>query len=114
MHKRRMDGKQLWFAVARRTAALCLAGFTVWGLWLTADFRAVGDAVRQLGENAELAVAVLTAELGKPAEDGTLVGLTGWDKLVLGQSAFLMGGKESVAALAAGELNVEEPPPSRL
>lgn len=111
MHKRRTGGGKLWVSVARRTGAFFLAGVTVWGLWLTADFRAVGSALEQLGENAELAVSLLTAELGEPIGDGALAGMTGWDRLVLEQSAFLMGGREAVAALAAGELE-DEPAPT--
>ena len=107
MH-RRTGRREMWTLVARRTIALFLVGVTAWGLWLTADFRAVGNAVQSLGRNAELAVALLTAELGEPAGEDALAGMSGWDRLVLGQSAFLMGGTETVAVLAAGDL-AEQP-----
>lgn len=111
MHKRRTCGGKLWLAVVRRMGAVFLAGVTGWGLWLTADFHAAGDALKQLGKNAQLAAALLTAELGEPIGDGTLAEMRGWERLVLGQSAFLLGGKESVAAFAAGE-KIENPTPT--
>ena len=49
-------------------------------------------------------MALLSAELGEPVWEDTFAGMTGWDRLVLEQSAFLMGGTESVAVLAAGEV----------
>lgn len=101
MAKKR-TGRKLVGAVARRTAALFLAGVTVWVLWLTADLRAAGAALQELGGNAELAMALLSAELGR-AEEKTL---SGWDRLVLGQSALLWSGREAVAAL--GGQPVEE------
>lgn len=111
MHKKRTGRRGLWAVVARRTAALFLAGTAVWTLWLTADLRAVGAALTGLGENAELAMALLTAELGRTVQDGPLAGLTGWDRLVLAQSALLTGGEEAVAALAARQEEQETPAP---
>ena len=104
MAKRRTGRGAPWRAVARRTAALFLAGVAVWVLWLTADLHAAGAALRELGENAGVAVALLTAELGE-AEDGSLSRL---DRLVLGQSLILSSGREAVAAL--GQQSVEEEP----
>lgn len=89
--------------VLRRAAALFLAGSAVWLLWLTADLRPAGQALRSLGEDGELAAALLAAELGKPVEEtGPLSGLTGWERLLLGQSALLTAGAASLPA--------EEPP----
>lgn len=112
MHKKRTGRGRLWTSVARRTTALFLAGAAVWTLWLTADFRAVGSALGALGENAQLAMALLTAELGETVQDGPLAGMTGWDRLVLAQSALLSGGEEAVAALAARQEAEETPAPA--
>ena len=97
----------------RRMSALFLAGVTMWMLWLTADLRAVAGALEDLGENAELAKALLAAELGETGEDGALAGMTGWGRLVVGQSAMLVNGGAAVAALAVRDLpQTELPPPS--
>lgn len=105
MRKKRV-GRGVWAVVARRTAALFLAGMAVWLLWLTADFRAVGRAVETLGANVEVAVSLLAAELGGEVRNGVLP-MTGWDRLVLSQSALLRSGEETVAALAAQRLEEE-------
>lgn len=88
--------------VLRRAAALFMAGSAVWLLWLTADLRPAGQALRGLGEDTEVAAALLAAELGKPAQEGPLTGMSGWERLLLGQSAVLTAG--------LGELPVEESP----
>lgn len=108
MQKRGTGRRKWWTAVARRTAALFLAGVTLWTLWLTADLRAVAGALEELGENAELAKALLAAELGETEEEGALAGLNGWGRLVVGQSALLTGGSAAVAALSARQI-LQEP-----
>ena len=97
----------------RRTVALFLAGDTGWLLWLTADLSAAGDALKALGDNVRLTAALLTAELGRVAEDGPLAGMTGWERMVLNQSALLAVGKDAVAALSAqaGESEMPDPDP---
>jgi len=113
MQKRGTGRGNWWAAVARRTAALVMAGVTLWTLWLTADFRAVAGALEDLGENAELAKALLAAELGETEQTGAFAGLSGWGKLVVGQSALLTGGSAAVAALAAQQVTAEEPEPTQ-
>lgn len=76
-------------AVARRAVALFLAGAAIWLLWMTADLGAAGDALADLGENARLAAGLLAAELGRTAGDGPLAGMSGWERLAVGQSALL-------------------------
>jgi len=66
---------------------------TLWLLWLTADFGAAGKALKGLADNANLAAAVLDAELGG---DGTQA-LAGLDKLALGQSSLLEANLDPVA-----------------
>jgi len=100
MQRRRTGSGFPWKKVIRRTIALTLVGLTIWFLWLTADFRAVAETLGKLGTRAEVAVALLSAELGAP-EESVLAGLSGWERLVVKQSAILMEGSETVAALAA-------------
>lgn len=98
MHKKRTGRGRLLGTVLRRTTALFLAGAALWMLWMTADLGAASSALGAMGENAELAMALLTAELGDTVQDGPLAGMTGWERLVLAQSALLSGGEEAVAA----------------
>ena len=112
MQKRGTGRGKWWAAVLRRTSALFVAGVVLWTLWLTADLRAVAAALEDLGENAELAKALLAAELGRTEEEGTLAGMPGWSRLVVGQSAMLTGGSAAVAALSAQKVRTEpEQPP---
>lgn len=101
MRKKRVRRRR-YGAVLRRAAALFMAGSAVWLLWLTADLRPAGQALRGLGEDTEVAAALLAAELGKPAQEGPLTGMTGWERLLLGQSALLTAG--------ISELPLEESP----
>ncbi len=112
MRKRR-SGRGGAGKIVRRTVALFLAGVTGWMLWLTADLSAAGDALKALGDNVRLTAALLTAELGRVAEDGPLAGMTGWERMVLNQSALLAVGKDAVAALSAqaGESEMPDPDP---
>ena len=112
MRKRR-SGRGGAGKIVRRTVALFLAGVTGWMLWLTADFSAAGEALKALGDNVRLTAALLTAELGRVAEDGPLAGMTGWERMVLNQSALLAVGKDAVAALSAqaGESEMPDPDP---
>jgi stage II sporulation protein P len=54
-------------------------------LWLTADFAAAGAALKELADNADLAAALLSAELG----DNGSQPLAGLDRLALAQSSLL-------------------------
>lgn len=101
MRKKRVR-RRGYGAVLRRAAALFMAGSAVWLLWLTMDLRPAGQALRDLGEDTEVAAALLAAELGKPAREGPLTGMTGWERLLLGQSALLTAG--------ISELPLEESP----
>ena len=98
--------------VIRHAAALFLAGASVWVLWMTVDFRPAGQALLDLGENTELAASLLTAELGKPASDGPLAGMTGWERLLLEQSALLTAADVAGVAPAPSETPESPVPPS--
>lgn len=82
-------------AVLRRAAALLLALITLAILAVTADLAAAGRALLNLGSQADTAVTLLSAELGKDSADG----LTEAARLVLAQSPLLSSvGTEALAA----------------
>lgn len=108
MRRRRVRGRGAG-PVFRRAAALFLAGAAVWLLWLTVDFRPAGQALERLGRDGAVAAALLEAELGRPAEDGPLAGMNGWERLLLEQSALLAAG---TAVLPAEETPAPSPSPA--
>ena len=72
----------------RLAAAALVAGLAAWLLWLVGDpGAALGDLLR-LADSAQVATALLAAELGAPRQGD---GLSGWDRLVLAQSSLLGG-----------------------
>ena len=107
MRRRRVRGRGAG-PVFRRAAALFLAGAAVWLLWLTVDFRPAGQALERLGRDGAVAAALREAELGRPAEDGPLAGMNGWERLLLEQSALLAAG---TAVLPAEETPAPSPSP---
>ena len=86
----------------RRGVALFLTTVTVWVLSLTADMGAAAETFRTLAESPAFVSAALRAELGNLPEEES--GLTGWQKLVLGQSPTLSAG------LGAGDGTEEDQP----
>lgn len=85
----------------RRAAALALALVALWALSLTTDFSGLPDSLSSLAQRPGFAVGVLSAQLGRPAQEPDAAGLDGWGRLLLGQSALLAGGTQTVAALRA-------------
>ena len=83
-------GQGRWTRMLRRGVALFLTTVTVWVLSLTADMGAAAETFRTLAESPAFVSAALRAELGNLPEEET--GLTGWQKLVLGQSPTLSAG----------------------
>lgn len=109
-------GQGRWTRLLRRGIALFLATVTVWVLSLTADIGAAAESFRTLAESPTFVSAALRAELGDlPAEDQ---GLTGWQRLILGQSPSLSagigrgetGGDEEAAEEVEGEPDDPEDP----
>ena len=109
-------GQGRWTRLLRRGVALFLATVTVWVLSLTADMGAAAEAFRTLAESPTFVSAALRAELGDlPVEEQ---GLTGWQKLILGQSPSLSagigrgetGGDEEAAEEVEGEPDDPEDP----
>ena len=83
-------GQGRWTRMLRRGVALFLTTVTVWVLSRTADMGAAAETFRTLAESPAFVSAALRAELGNLPEEEA--GLTGWQKLVLGQSPTLSAG----------------------
>lgn len=99
-------GQGRWTRMLRRGVALFLTTVTVWVLSLTADMGAAAETFRTLAESPAFVSAALRAELGNLPEEA---GLTGWQKLVLGQSPTLSAG---VGKGETGEAVQESPQPT--
>ena len=78
----------------RRGIALGLALVALWGVGLTADPAALRDRLVR----PEAALALLSSQLRFPAGEEPRA-LTGWGRLLLGQSALLAAGEEGVLRL---------------
>lgn len=78
----------------RRGIALGLALVALWGVGLTADPAALRDRLAR----PEAALALLSSQLRFPAGEEPRA-LTGWGRLLLGQSALLAAGEEGVLRL---------------
>lgn len=100
-------GQGRWTRMLRRGVALFLTTVTVWVLSLTADMGAAAETFRTLAESPAFVSAALRAELGNLPEEED--GLTGWQKLVLGQSPTLSAG---VGKGETGEAVQETPQPT--
>ena len=100
-------GQGRWTRLLRRGVALFLTTVTVWVLSLTADMGAAAETFRTLAESPAFVSAALRAELGSLPEEES--GLTGWQKLVLGQSPTLSAG---VGKGETGEAVQESPQPT--
>ena len=100
-------GQGRWTRLLRRGVALFLTTVTVWVLSLTADMGAAAETFRTLAESPAFVSAALRAELGNLPEEES--GLTGWQKLVLGQSPTLSAG---VGKGETGEAVQESPQPT--
>ena len=86
MRKRRTTRPVL--RLLRLGLAAVAAGAGLWLVWLVGDpATAVGDLLK-LADRAQIAAALLSAELGTPRQGD---GLSGWDRLVLAQSSLLSG-----------------------
>lgn len=104
MRKKRMSGSRLGRGI-RQGVALFLAVAGLWLVWLTGDPAAAVSHLTSAAADAELAVALLGAELGAGADGSDL---SGWDRLVLSQSSLLSAVMEKEDALP-GESAAPEP-----
>ena len=72
----------------RMGAAVFVAALAAWLLWLVGDPAAAVRELARLADSANVAAALLSAELGAPRQKD---GLSAWDRLVLAQSSLLGG-----------------------
>jgi stage II sporulation protein P len=87
-------------------------GLAVAGLWmaaLTADPGAVSGALTGLGQKPGLALTLLSAQMGYPADLSQYQALTGQNRLLLQASPLLAAGEEGILALQQQESST--PPP---
>lgn len=83
-----------WLRVLRRGVALALALTAAWFLSLTADFSLPGPEA--LWGSPALAVSLLSSQL--PAAPPSERALTGWPRLLLGQSPLLAAAEDAILA----------------
>lgn len=89
------EAKRLKTAL-RRGIALGLALAGLWAVGLTADPEAIPKLLTGLGERPGLAVSLLAAEVGHPADLSASQAITGWPRLLLQSSAALGAGERAV------------------
>lgn len=94
-----MKQKIQWGRLLRRGLALFMATVAVWLLMAAAGMGAATGAIRALGADPDFVEAVLRAELGALPESGD--GLESLGRLAVGQSAYLLSGRDAVAARMA-------------
>ncbi len=108
-----MKGNRRYLTALRRGVALGLALVAVWGVSLTADFSALEKLLTDLGEEPTLAVSLLSGQMNSLPREEAAAGLTGWGRLLLGESALLAAGEEGVVKYRGEQPpNQEEPDPS--
>ncbi len=82
--------------------AALVGALALWLAWLVGDPAAALNDLRELAGNAQVSLALLSAELGLEENPA---GLSGWNRLVLAQSSLLGG------VLSAAEPEPSAPPP---
>ena len=83
----------------RRGIALGLAAAGLWMAGLTVDPGTVSGALTELQQKPGLALSLLSAQMGYPADLSQYQALTGWNRLLLHSSAALAAGEEQILAL---------------
>ena len=92
-----------WQRALRRGIGLGLAVVAVWGVAMTADLSGVKEVLRTWADRPAVAVALLESQLGSLPQELTQGSLTGWNRLLVGQSALLSGGQEAVENYLQGQ-----------
>ena len=92
----------------RRSAALLMAGTTLWVIGFTSDPAAALRAIQALGESQAFVTGLLEAELGAGEDDGPAGTLNAWQRAVVNQSALLAAGADGVEAVQAEETQSPE------
>ena len=85
-----------WQRALRRGIGLGLAVVAVWGVAMTADLSGVKEVLRIWADRPAVAVALLESQLGSLPQEVAQGSLTGWNRLLVGQSALLSAGQEAV------------------
>lgn len=85
-----------WQRALRRGIGLGLAVVAVWGVAMTADLSGVKEVLRTWADRPAVAVALLESQLGSLPQEVVQGSLTGWNRLLVGQSALLSAGQEAV------------------
>ena len=92
-----------WQRALRRGIGLGLAVVAVWGVAMKADLSGVKEVLRTWADRPAVAVALLESQLGSLPQELTQGSLTGWNRLLVGQSALLSGGQEAVENYLQGQ-----------
>lgn len=102
-----------WQRALRRGIGLGLAVVAVWGVAMTADLSGVKEVLRTWADRPAVAVALLESQLGSLPQELTQDSLTGWNRLLVGQSALLSGGQEAVENYLQGQGDSQEVEPDQ-
>ena len=95
--------KNHWQRAMRRGVGLGLAAVAVWGVTMTADLSGVTEVLRTWADRPAVAVALLESQLGSLPEETVQRSLTGWNRLLVGQSALLSAGQDEVEDYLQGQ-----------
>ena len=87
----------------RRGVGLGLAAVAVWGVTMTADLSGVTEVLRTWADRPAVAVALLESQLGSLPQEAVQGSLTGWNRLLVGQSALLSAGQDAVEDYLQGQ-----------
>lgn len=100
-----------WQRAVRRGVGLGLAAVAMWGVAMTADLSGVTAVLRTWADRPAVAVALLESQLGALPQETVQGSLTGWNRLLVGQSALLSAGRQEVEDTLLGQTSEPEPDP---
>ena len=78
---------------------------------MTADLSGVTEVLRTWADRPAVAVALLESQLGSLPQEAVQGSLTGWNRLLVGQSALLSAGQNAVEDYLQGQQ--EQPGPQQ-
>lgn len=100
-----------WQRALRRGIGLGLAVVAVWGVAMTADLSGAKEVLRTWADRPAVAVALLESQLGSLPQEAAQGSLTGWNRLLVEQSALLSAGQEAVENALQGQQGEPEVQP---
>lgn len=100
-----------WQRALRRGIGLGLAVVAVWGVAMTADLSGVKEVLRTWADRPAVAVALLESQLGSLPQEAAQGSLTGWNRLLVEQSALLSAGQGAVENALQGQQGEPEVQP---